>query len=352
MSEPGQHPGRAGEVEMSGVLGQLERLMRAYNDLAGKGRSNAAQEGTGLDLFGLDLMKKVPLLIRPDRREATVAPCRGVADRRKESGVARVGLTVVEPGLDVVTVKLGMDVPVIEPGAEVQQLVPHLEVPEVEPGMDVPIDEPRMEMPIPERRAEVSTAKLRRNMADADRKTNGSIELEIEGTVESVGYPVTRLPTGDIEFRRIGAVLGDDSEDAAGDAEEMPMERWDQERPDTRTELVTKLQHLDKGQRSRVGEILHRFGEVFDKPDRDGCRLGVEHVIDTGQAEPVHGAAPSKCNRVDPTQRWSSLSRVAHLNGGKKDSQEVLGSGMETASGPDKFGDEARGSTEREIGCI
>ncbi|KAF6200392.1 hypothetical protein GE061_006695 [Apolygus lucorum] len=43
MSEPGQHSGGAGEVEMSGVLGQLERLMRAYNDLAGKGRNHAAQ---------------------------------------------------------------------------------------------------------------------------------------------------------------------------------------------------------------------------------------------------------------------------------------------------------------------
>ncbi|KAF6212625.1 hypothetical protein GE061_013151 [Apolygus lucorum] len=245
-------------------------------------------------------MKKVPLLIRPDRREATVALCRGVADIRKEPGVARVGSTVVEPRLDVATVELGMDVPVIGPGAgvpqlvphvevpvaepdteapqlvphvevpvagpgtKVQQLVPHLEVPEVGPGMDVPIDEPRMEMPIIERRAEVSTAKLRMNMADADRRTNGSIELEIEGTVESVGYPVTRLPIGG--FRRIGAVLGDDPGDAVGDAEEMPMERWDQERPDTRTELATKLQHLDKGQRSRVGEILHGFGELINVP--------------------------------------------------------------------------------------
>ncbi|KAF6210630.1 hypothetical protein GE061_013737 [Apolygus lucorum] len=106
--------------------------------------------------------------------------------------------------------------------------------------MEVPIDGPRMEMPIPKRRAEVSMAKLRRNMADPARKTNGSIELEIEGTVESVGYPVTRLPIGDIEFRRIGAVLGDDPGDAAGDAEEMPMERWDQERPDTRTDEMVK----------------------------------------------------------------------------------------------------------------
>ncbi|KAF6202164.1 hypothetical protein GE061_004562 [Apolygus lucorum] len=237
-------------------------------------------------------MKKVPLLIRPDRREATVAPCRGVADRRKESGVARVGLTVVEPRLDVATVELGMDVPVIglgtgvpqlvphvevpvaepdteapqlvphvevpvaEPGTKVQQLVSHLEEPEVEPGMDVPIDEPRMEMPIPERRAEVSTAKLRRNMADADRKTNGSIELEIEGTVESVGYPVTRLPIGDIEFRRIGAVLGDDPGDAAGDAEEMPMERWDQERPDTRTESAANCTIRLGGEIPKISSYL------------------------------------------------------------------------------------------------
>ncbi|KAF6208444.1 hypothetical protein GE061_016900 [Apolygus lucorum] len=44
-----------------------------------------SQEGNGLDLFGLDLMKKVPLLIRPDRREATVASRRG--GRRSPKGV-------------------------------------------------------------------------------------------------------------------------------------------------------------------------------------------------------------------------------------------------------------------------
>ncbi|KAF6214970.1 hypothetical protein GE061_009715 [Apolygus lucorum] len=152
--------------------------------------------------------------------------------------VPHVEVPVAEPDTEAPQLVPHVEVPVAGPGTKVQQLVPHLEVPEVGPGMDVPIDEPRMEMPIIERRAEVSTAKLRKNMADADRRTNGSIELEIEGTVESVGYPVTRLPIGDVEFRRIGAVLGDDPGDAVGDAEEMPMERWDRERPDTQTDAV------------------------------------------------------------------------------------------------------------------
>ncbi|KAF6214971.1 hypothetical protein GE061_009716 [Apolygus lucorum] len=177
--------------------------------------------------------------------------------------VPHVEVPVAEPDTEAPQLVPHVEVPVAGPGTKVQQLVPHLEVPEVGPGMDVPIDEPRMEMPIIERRAEVSTAKLRKNMADADRRTNGSIELEIEGTVESVGYPVTRLPIGDVEFRRIGAVLGDDPGDAVGDAEEMPMERWDRERPDTQTELATKLQHLDGGRRGRVGEVLHGFGEIW-----------------------------------------------------------------------------------------
>ncbi|KAF6217128.1 hypothetical protein GE061_001481, partial [Apolygus lucorum] len=43
MNEPGQHSGGAGETEMSGVLGQLERLMRAYNDLAGKRQGQGTQ---------------------------------------------------------------------------------------------------------------------------------------------------------------------------------------------------------------------------------------------------------------------------------------------------------------------
>ncbi|KAF6212489.1 hypothetical protein GE061_013012 [Apolygus lucorum] len=124
-----------------------------------------SQEGTGFDLFGLDLMKKVPLLICPDKREAMVALHRETGNRREVSRVAHMEVPVVEPGMDVPTVRpatevpgliphmevpvveQGMDVPIIGPGTEVSKLVPHMEVPVDEPGMDVPTIGPGTEVP-------------------------------------------------------------------------------------------------------------------------------------------------------------------------------------------------------------
>ncbi|KAF6203676.1 hypothetical protein GE061_002009 [Apolygus lucorum] len=227
---------------------------------------------------------------------------------------------VVEPGMDVPTigpgtevprlvphmevpmVEQGMDVPIIGPGTEVSKLVPHMEVPVVEPSMDVPIDGLGGKTPDLAPRPEVPAVDSRADTKATDEIPEDDINSEIEGMVDSVGYPVARLPLGDIEFWRIGAVLSDDPMDAGEGAEELPIKQWDHERSDTRTELGVRLQHLDEEQWGRVEEILHEFREVFSKPDPEGCHLDAEHVIDTKQADRI--------NRRRNTRQYREGDRV------------------------------------------
>uniref|UniRef100_A0A0A9XAZ6 Retrovirus-related Pol polyprotein from transposon opus n=1 Tax=Lygus hesperus TaxID=30085 RepID=A0A0A9XAZ6_LYGHE len=70
--------------------------------------------------------------------------------------------------------------------------------------------------------------------------------------------------------------------------EENNGKQWKGLATDPRKELEEKTSHLTKAERERMSQVLQKYPDIFEKPHKDGCLLGVTHQIDTGEAGLIH----------------------------------------------------------------
>ncbi|KAF6197697.1 hypothetical protein GE061_008663 [Apolygus lucorum] len=193
------------------------------------------------------------------------------AEPRVEIPVAKPGMEVLvaKPGVEIPIAKPGVEIPVAKPGVEIPVAKPGVEIPVAKPGMEVLVAKPGVEIPVAKPDVKIPVAKLGVEIPVAKPSVGvliakpgvevpvvnpgvkswsavgctpkKDIDPEIEGTDESVGYPVARFPLGDIDFRRIGTVLGDDPKETGDNAGEFPIERWGGERWNSHSELKPKI---------------------------------------------------------------------------------------------------------------
>ncbi|KAF6208577.1 hypothetical protein GE061_017035 [Apolygus lucorum] len=172
----------------------------------------------------------------------------GVLGQLESAEIPVVGPSVVEPATEPDTKVLapmpGVGASIVEPGAVM--LV-------AEPDTGAPVPIPSVEVAVAGSDVEelVTTPGVGVPVVWQDGGT------DVEGTDDCVGRPMIHFPSGDLGFRRIGAVSGENPGDGGGDAEEFPIERWDEEQLDARTALRAKLEHLEPDCRGRRDTRCH-----------------------------------------------------------------------------------------------
>ncbi|KAF6207380.1 hypothetical protein GE061_018621 [Apolygus lucorum] len=283
------------------------------------------------------------------RREAMVATHKGPESRQGLTRVALVEVPVAEPGMEVPVAKPGVYVPVAEPGVYVPVAEPALEIPVVKPGVEIPVAKPGMEVLMAKPGVEIPVAKLGVEIPVAkpgvevlvakpgvevpivkpgveSQSVVGctpkeDIDPEIEGMVESVGYHVARFPLGDIDFRRIGAILGDDPKETGDNVGEFPIERWGDERWNSHSELKAKIAAHGAGPPRSSGK------------DSEGSPKGLQEVrpraLSPQEYKPAETEAPHQFTSPPPgftdsdclkTSRLQPTLPITDISTGRSDS--------------------------------
>ncbi|KAF6197583.1 hypothetical protein GE061_008548 [Apolygus lucorum] len=209
--------------------------------------------------LGMDVPKAEPAVEIPVAKPRVEIPVAKpgmevlVAKPGVEIPIAKPGveIPVAKPGVEIPVAKPGVEIPVAKPGMEVLVAKPGVEIPVAKPGVKIPVAKPGVEIPVAKPSVGVLIAKPGvevpvvnpgvKSWSAVGCTPKKDIDPEIEGTDESVGYPVARFPLGDIDFRRIGTVLGDDTKETGDNAGEFPIERWGGERWNSHSELKPKI---------------------------------------------------------------------------------------------------------------
>ncbi|KAF6203275.1 hypothetical protein GE061_003693 [Apolygus lucorum] len=171
--------------------------------------------------------------------------------------VARVEIPVTEPDPEVLVAVPNAEIPVTKPDPEVLVAVPNAEIPVTKPDPEVLVAVPNAEIPVtrPDPAAFVAVPNAEIPVTKSDPEVLvavPNVEIPVttpdpKGTIKGndpemargsdaveagirMGHPVTHWPSGDVGFRRVGAIVTGKFSDFEEDAEEFPIERWDREK--------------------------------------------------------------------------------------------------------------------------
>ncbi|KAF6209658.1 hypothetical protein GE061_015407 [Apolygus lucorum] len=149
----------------------------------------------------MDLMKRVPLLIRPDRREATLVSRGEAGNHGVLARVARVELPIAEPkmvipvngpvGIMPVT-EPGVVVPMTGPGAIAPKTKPEAVVHLAEPETDTPVNDPEVRGPMAEPEMVVPVTGPGATVPVAG--FEASVPVVVSGVDVPVAEPVRSIP--------------------------------------------------------------------------------------------------------------------------------------------------------------
>ncbi|KAF6209462.1 hypothetical protein GE061_015209 [Apolygus lucorum] len=240
------------------------------------------QEGTGLDLLGMDILKKIPMVIRADRHEVTLLK----GDEREGVPVAGVRATETIDKIDdlpTAVVHSEASAKVLDtPGTEVRNH-PGTEV-HRQTGTKVPLHPDTEVHHHPGTEVHQQTGTEVQQQTDMEVRTDPGTEVRptTDINVISKDDPVD-TPT-------VNEPVSSDKEDPADEEErELTLaERWTASEKEIMEQLQRKSTEVPEEETNRLQNILVKYPQMFQKPSREGCKLKVAHRVETGEPPPVN----------------------------------------------------------------
>ncbi|KAF6207469.1 hypothetical protein GE061_015915 [Apolygus lucorum] len=224
------------------------------------------QEGTGLDLLGMDILKKIPMVIRADRHEVTLLK----GNEREGVPVAGVRATETIDKID--------DLPTAVVRSEASAKV-----------LDTPSTEVRNH-PGTEVHRQTGTQVPHHLGTEVHQQTDTEVRTDPGTEVRPTTDTNVISKDDPVDTPTVNEPVSSDKEDPADEEErELTLaERWTASEKEIMEQLQRKSTEVPEEETNRLQNILVKYPQMFQKPSREGCKLKVAHRVETGEPPPVN----------------------------------------------------------------
>ena len=288
-----------------------------------------ARDGAGIDLFGLDLMRKIPIALRTDRNEMIILetgktlalPVFSVNAKTEETKTAfnreEIQKLVAEKEQK----------PKTEPGRGLWRNIPNQNkernetkkgntmqssdenqekrstpVPENKEAEDVnKIQEPRLEEnqekirreKVPEEEEDMALLNKQKREDHPEKisniEENERPNKEVKNTKSVAALESQVSSDQELIFKNSGFYTTDVITEVEGyDHRELtPAENWNEMSTTSTEQFEEKLSHLNAEEKKVMTTLLKNNEQAFKKPGKEGCLMDVAHRIETGDSEPI-----------------------------------------------------------------